>query len=367
MMRRALVILALGVLARCVGGEGGAFVVSDLRNPDAEEAAFVRLLNEYRASRGLAPVTATPLLNQVAYDHSLAMGTQRFFSHNDPSGGTPFTRMAAAGYPSGVAENIAAGNAGAAATFQQWRNSPGHNTNMLSARARAIGIGRAYVANSQYRYYWTNVFGAVVDSSATPDAGTPPRDSGVVARDAGTPPRDSGVVLRDSGPPAQDGGPPAQDGGPPAQDGGASSPGGSLPFGAACTEAAQCVDGECVPVPGVGQVCTRRCDDDCACPSTHRCVSASADGALRVCYPGAGTCGADAGVPASEEGTGVIRGSCAAHPAGAHPGAAGLVFALLLCARRRRTRGDVCVTPGDAVARGGGSLQCSRACAPPSP
>ncbi len=333
MMRRALVILALGALARCGGGaDGDAFAVSELRNPDAEEAAFVRLLNNYRASQGLAPVTATPLLNQVAYDHSLAMGTQRFFSHNDPSGGTPFTRMAAAGYPNGVAENIAAGNAGAAATFEQWRTSPGHNTNMLSARARAIGIGRAYVANSQYRYYWTNVFGSVVDSSATPDAGSRPVDSGVVARDAGTPPRDSGVVLRDSGPPAQDSGPPTQDSGP-------SSPPGSLPFGAACTEAAQCVDGACVPVPGVGQVCTRRCDDDCACPSTHRCVSASADGALRVCYPGAGACGAptaDAGDPASEEGTGVIRGSCAARPAGARPGAAGLVFALLLAARRRR-------------------------------
>lgn len=340
MTRRALVILALGALARCGGGaDGGAFAVSELRNPDAEEAAFVRLLNNYRASQGLAPVTATPLLNQVAYDHSLAMGTQRFFSHNDPSGGTPFTRMSAAGYPNGVAENIAAGNATAAATFEQWRTSPGHNTNMLSARARAIGIGRAYVANSQYRYYWTNVFGSVVDSSATPDAGSRPVDSGVVARDAGSRPVDSGVVVRDGGPSAQDSGALARDSGPSTQDSGASSPPGSRPFGAACTEAAECADGACVPVPGVGQVCTRRCDDDCACPSAHRCVSASADGALRVCYPGASACGApaaDAGDPAAEEGTGVIRGSCAARPAGARPDAAWLALALLLGVRRRR-------------------------------
>jgi hypothetical protein len=331
-MRRGLVILALGALARCGAADGGAFAVSELRNPDAEEAAFVRLLNEYRASQGLAPVTATPLLNQVAYDHSLAMGTQRFFSHNDPRGGTPFTRMAAAGYPNGVAENIAAGNASAASTFQQWRTSPGHNTNMLSARARAIGIGRAYVANSQYRYYWTNVFGSVVDSSATPDAGSRPFDSGVVVRDAG-------VVVRDSGPVVRDSGPAVRDSGPATTDSGAASPSGSRPFGAACTEAAQCADGACVPVPGVGQVCTRPCNDDCACPATHRCVSASADGALRVCYPGAGACGApaaDAGDPASEEGTGVIRGSCAARPAGARPGPAWLALALLLGVRRRR-------------------------------
>ena len=40
-------------------------------------------------------------------------------------------------------ENIAAGNASASATFTQWRNSPTHNTNMLNANFRAIGIGRA--------------------------------------------------------------------------------------------------------------------------------------------------------------------------------------------------------------------------------
>ena len=30
-----------------------------------------------------------------------------------------------------AAENIAAGNGGAAPTFEQWRTSPGHNENML--------------------------------------------------------------------------------------------------------------------------------------------------------------------------------------------------------------------------------------------
>ncbi len=161
--------LAAGLaMAQAGCGEGAATdqSVQALRELDTEEAAFVRLLNEYRVANGRPPVVATRLLNQVAYDHSLDMGTRRYFSHNSPEGTTPFQRMSRAGYSGGRAENIAAGNADAQRTFTQWRNSPGHNTNMLASTSRAIGIGRAYVAGSPYRYYWTNVFGSVVDDTA---------------------------------------------------------------------------------------------------------------------------------------------------------------------------------------------------------
>ncbi len=163
---RAL-LLAPIVVSACVYGDAPkGRAVSELRDLDTEEAAFVTLINNYRASMGVGPLVATRLLNQVAYDHSLDMGTRRFFDHTNPDGLSPFDRMARAGYSGGRAENIAAGNGDARATFEQWRTSAGHNRNMLDASFRAMGIGRAYVASSTYRYYWTNVFGAVVDSSA---------------------------------------------------------------------------------------------------------------------------------------------------------------------------------------------------------
>lgn len=191
-----LVVPLVWMTAGCGPAVEGAASVEALRGLDAEEAAFVQLLNTYRAANGRAPVVATRLLNQVAYDHSLDMGTRRYFSHNSPEGTSPFQRMREAGYSGGRAENIAAGNADAQRTFTQWRNSPGHNTNMLDSSSRAIGIGRAYVAGSPYRYYWTNVFGTVVDSTAI--TGTTPADAGVAdagVRDAGV--RDAG--LRDAG------------------------------------------------------------------------------------------------------------------------------------------------------------------------
>ena len=168
-------VLLGGVTVQCANpDEAPGQLVSELRDLDTEEASFVRLLNNYRASMGLPALTPTRLLNQVAYDHSLDMGTRRYFSHVNLEGLSPFDRMRRAGYPNANAENIAAGNASAAATFEQWRTSPGHNTNMLNRNSRAIGIGRAYVAGSPYRYYWTNVFGTVVDGSAVGGQGPAP-------------------------------------------------------------------------------------------------------------------------------------------------------------------------------------------------
>jgi hypothetical protein len=62
-----------------------------------------------------------------------------------------------------MAENIAAGNSTAQATFEQWRNSSGHNANMLHSNMRTIGIGRAFVAGSPYGWYWTTEFGSIND------------------------------------------------------------------------------------------------------------------------------------------------------------------------------------------------------------
>lgn len=323
-----LVIALVATAARCVA-DPTAVAVDELRDLDAEEAAFVVLLNNYRASNGLSPLTPTRLLNQVAYDHSLAMGTQNFFSHTDPSGGTPFSRMAAAGYPAGRAENIAAGNADAASTFTQWRESPGHNANMLDPSVRAIGVGRAFVASSRYRYYWTNVFGLVVDSSANPTT-----DAGAPTRDVVTAPRDV-PVARDVPPSPRDAGAPPLDAGLPL----------GRPFGAPCTAPAQCADGVCAPIDAERSACTRPCADDCACPAAHRCVSASADGALRVCFPGVNACGAatDAGraedVDESSDVRGVIDGGCAASPRRGGGGWATLLGALAALRARPRRRG----------------------------
>ncbi len=108
----------------------------------------------------VGPLVMNPLLQLAARTHSLDMATRNYFAHNTPEGVTPGQRIAATGYVgSPTGENIAAGNATAAATMTQWMNSAGHCVNIMRGTYRSIGVGYAYGAASTYRHYWTQNFG----------------------------------------------------------------------------------------------------------------------------------------------------------------------------------------------------------------
>lgn len=107
------------------------------------------------------PLTMHPQLQQSARLHSLDMATKNYFSHTAVDGRSPFDRMKAAGYKGGtMGENIAAGNATAAATMTQWMNSDGHCANIMNPAYKHLGVGYAYGASSTYKHYWTQNFGA---------------------------------------------------------------------------------------------------------------------------------------------------------------------------------------------------------------
>jgi uncharacterized protein YkwD len=126
---------------------------------DAEERAMLDTINRYRAEHGLVALAPSPTLTAAAEWLSADMIANRSFSHTDSQGRDPFQRMCAFGYCYNTAkgENIAAGHAGAAATFAQWRESADHNAIMLGKDYTAIGIAR--VQGGQYGWYWTATFG----------------------------------------------------------------------------------------------------------------------------------------------------------------------------------------------------------------
>jgi uncharacterized protein YkwD len=135
---------------------------------DTQEAAFCRLINNYRAQRGLKPLLVSRSLSADSDWHTYDMASKNYFSHTDSLGRDPFRRMAAFGYSyyTYKGENIAAGNSTAQGTFDQWRVSSGHNANMLNANYKVIGIGRNYGSTARYRWYWNTTFGGVVDFGA---------------------------------------------------------------------------------------------------------------------------------------------------------------------------------------------------------
>ncbi|MEU7823398.1 sigma-70 family RNA polymerase sigma factor [Catellatospora sp. NPDC049133] len=125
--------------------------------PSTLEGQMLALVNQARKSAGCGALRAEPKLDKAARLHSADMVKRNYFSHTTPDGVSPWDRAKAAGYDQPSAENIAAGNATAKATMQQWMNSPGHKANILNCSYKAMGVGRA--TGGTYRYYWTQMFG----------------------------------------------------------------------------------------------------------------------------------------------------------------------------------------------------------------
>lgn len=134
-----------------------------VRKIDRVELREVRMINQFRRARGLAPLRIDGRLTRAAGWHGLNLGRKRIFGHVDSLGRDPFQRLRAFGYPSRNTwrgENVAAGNAGAGPTYRQWLNSPPHRANWENRRYRAIGIARVRVKNSPYGWYWVTTFGS---------------------------------------------------------------------------------------------------------------------------------------------------------------------------------------------------------------
>ena len=154
----ALSLLTLAVMPTAIASAADPVL-------DAEEKAFCKQINQYRAQNGQPALRVSVSLTNASKWMSTDMASGNYFSHTDSLGRSFSPRLGAFDYryTSPKAENIAAGNATAAGTFAQWKASSGHNTNMLSSSYKVIGIGRAYNSASTYKWYWTTDFGGYVD------------------------------------------------------------------------------------------------------------------------------------------------------------------------------------------------------------
>nr|WP_281392501.1 CAP domain-containing protein [Chitinophaga varians] len=128
-----------------------------------DRAVLLSLVNDVR-SKGcncggvqmppVGPVVWNDLLEKAAYNFSVDMKTNNFFSHTSPSGSTPGNRLDAVGYKwNTYGENIAQGYSTEQAVIQAWIASPGHCKNIMNGSYKDMGVGRAGT-------YWTMDLGA---------------------------------------------------------------------------------------------------------------------------------------------------------------------------------------------------------------
>ncbi|MFF1511137.1 CAP domain-containing protein [Streptomyces sp. NPDC058326] len=123
---------------------------------EAAEAEVLRLVNAERAQVGCTPVNRDARLAALAGAFSADMASRGFFDHTDPDGATPWVRAEKAGISGLGGENIARGQADAAAVMESWMNSDGHRANILNCDFTTVGVGVHFGDGGPW---WTQNFG----------------------------------------------------------------------------------------------------------------------------------------------------------------------------------------------------------------
>lgn len=115
--------------------------------------------NAERRAAGLGPLAIDMALGRAAQGHACWMAETGRFSHTGARGSRLTDRLRAAGYIFAFgAENIAMGQLSAQAVMQGWLTSRGHRDNLLSPKAREIGI--ALATGRDGRPIWVMIVGA---------------------------------------------------------------------------------------------------------------------------------------------------------------------------------------------------------------
>lgn len=144
-------------LTMVIAVPGSAVAATTHPSLDTQEQSIYRQVNTYRARHGRPALRVSVALTRAATWMSRDMAADDYVDHTDSRGRSFSRRLSSFGYKRArrKAENIAAGESTATATFEPWRESSGHRRNMLSRRYKVIGIARAYNADSTFGWYWT--------------------------------------------------------------------------------------------------------------------------------------------------------------------------------------------------------------------
>jgi len=112
-------------------------------------------LNAYRVENGLRPLTYNEKLNRASEVHAKDLASADMISHTGTDGSGHGDRVQLQGYYFSIAaENVATGQKSWDAAFRSWKNSPGHNENLLRDDVTEFGIALAYAPKTSHATYW---------------------------------------------------------------------------------------------------------------------------------------------------------------------------------------------------------------------
>ena len=108
----------------------------------ADHREVFAALNAYRQANGLPLLIYSKTLERAADAMAVDMVARDFFAHIDPDGADPGDRALDAGFCHDyIGENLGSGFLATPGVMQAWKDSPGHDANMLRDDYMYVGIG----------------------------------------------------------------------------------------------------------------------------------------------------------------------------------------------------------------------------------
>ena len=128
-------------------------------NADAAREA----INKYRKEQGLKPLQLNAALVGAAKAHAKDLAKWDRISHFGSDGSSPWDRVKRAGYNAKLAaENVGTGQASFEEVLKGWKDSPGHNKNLLLSDAEHMGIALVHEPKTEFKTFWALVVGSAL-------------------------------------------------------------------------------------------------------------------------------------------------------------------------------------------------------------
>ncbi len=139
----------------------GALADRDFSHTLLDADAAREQINAYRREKGLKPLKLNATLTDAAKAHSRDLAKWDRISHFGSDGSNPWDRVKRTGYKAKVvAENVGTGQVSFEEVLKGWKQSPGHNKNLLLGDAEHMGIALVREPKSEFKTFWTLVVGA---------------------------------------------------------------------------------------------------------------------------------------------------------------------------------------------------------------
>lgn len=116
------------------------------------------IINDYRQQNGLKKLALNAKLTAAAKAHSRDLSKWDRISHYGSDGSNPWDRVKRTGYkPRLAAENVGTGQVNFEEVMRGWKDSEGHNKNLLLADAKEAGLALVNDPRTEFKSFWTLV------------------------------------------------------------------------------------------------------------------------------------------------------------------------------------------------------------------